>query len=90
VADVWAEVLGAERVGRTDDFFALGGHSLSAMRVVSRLEQDLGVTIPLRTFFDATTVSAFARALVALDPSLATDAEDADADAGESSGSLPA
>src|SRR6185503_2948513 len=39
VAGIWAELLGAERVGRRDHFFELGGHSLLAVRVVSRVRQ---------------------------------------------------
>ena len=43
MAAIWAELLGAERVGRRDHFFELGGHSLLAVRVVSRVRQALGV-----------------------------------------------
>ncbi len=52
LAAVWSEVLGVERVGRNDDFFALGGHSLAAARVGARLRQRLDREIPLREIFE--------------------------------------
>jgi amino acid adenylation domain-containing protein len=51
LAEVWAEVLQLEKVGRHDNFFQLGGHSLLAVRVVSRLQQVLSVQVAVRDLF---------------------------------------
>ncbi|MDI9916925.1 non-ribosomal peptide synthetase [Rhodococcus sp. IEGM 1379] len=60
VASVFAEVLGAPRVGLDDDFFELGGNSLVATQVVARLGQALDAQIPVRIIFEASTVVALA------------------------------
>jgi acyl carrier protein len=60
VARIWSELLGVERVGVTANFFALGGHSLMAMRVLTRLRDDTGLDIPLQSLFDAPTVTGLA------------------------------
>ncbi|MER7728147.1 amino acid adenylation domain-containing protein [Streptomyces sp. NPDC096323] len=52
VAEVWQEVLGADRVSAMDDFFHLGGHSLLIVRVVSRLEAALGMKIRMTMVFE--------------------------------------
>jgi amino acid adenylation domain-containing protein len=61
LAGIWAHVLGVESVGLHDNFFALGGHSLRVMQVISRLRQAFQVNVPLRALFDAPTVASLAR-----------------------------
>jgi acyl carrier protein len=53
LAGIWAEVLGVDRIGVRDDFFALGGHSLRATQVISRLRQAFAIDLPLRALFEA-------------------------------------
>nr|WP_283236053.1 non-ribosomal peptide synthetase [Rhodococcus zopfii] len=60
VAAVYAEVLGHDRVGLDDDFFAIGGNSLVATQVVARIGSELDTRIPLRALFEAPTVAALA------------------------------
>jgi amino acid adenylation domain-containing protein len=60
VAEIWAEVLGVDRIGRSDNFFDLGGHSLLATRVVARLNDVFGTTVSLQTVFEKPTLAQFA------------------------------
>ncbi|WP_415915335.1 condensation domain-containing protein [Rhodococcus pyridinivorans] len=60
VAGVFADVLGVDRVGLDDDFFALGGNSLIATQVVARLGSELGTVVPVRVLFEAPGVAALA------------------------------
>ncbi len=60
VAVVVADVLGVDRVGLDDDFFALGGDSLIATRVSARLQLALGMRVPVRYLFDASSVGGLA------------------------------
>ncbi|MEJ7808723.1 MAG: condensation domain-containing protein, partial [Telluria sp.] len=64
---LWQEVLGLERVGITDNFFQLGGHSLSATRVVARINQACNVVLPLRAVFQSPTLEALAREVARLE-----------------------
>ncbi|WP_326595003.1 type I polyketide synthase [Streptomyces sp. NBC_01803] len=57
VAAVWQEILGVEQVGVDDDFFALGGHSLAAVQIGTRIRARFGIELDLRRFFDAPTVA---------------------------------
>ena len=56
-------MLRQERVGRHDNFFALGGHSLVAMRVIARLSQVFPVKLPIHTLFSRRTVAELAEAV---------------------------
>jgi amino acid adenylation domain-containing protein len=60
LASIWREVLGLERVGIYDDFFASGGHSLLAAQVISRIQREFGVDLALRDFFSAPNISSLA------------------------------
>jgi len=60
IAGIWAEVLGADRISVTDDFFELGGNSLVAVQVISMVRKETGLRLPVRTFFDAPTVAGAA------------------------------
>jgi non-ribosomal peptide synthetase component F len=60
LADIWAQVLGLERIGVDDNFFARGGHSLLATQVVARMRTALNVDIPLPRIFETPTIAALA------------------------------
>ncbi|MGQ4807060.1 Chondramide synthase cmdD [Candidatus Entotheonellaceae bacterium PAL068K] len=63
LADIWAEVLGLERVGIHDHFFDLGGHSLLAMNLMMQIEEHFDQRLPMATLFEAPTIEALANKL---------------------------
>ncbi|MDX2680517.1 phosphopantetheine-binding protein [Streptomyces sp. NY05-11A] len=68
VAELYARVLNLEHVTEGDDFFQLGGTSLSAMELLDAIDDDLGVRLPPRALYRATVVSELAKEIDARVP----------------------
>jgi len=68
IAAVWRELLGVEQIEPQDDFFALGGHSLAAVRLFARIRKEFAVDLPLATLFKAPTLAALATLVRQLRP----------------------
>ncbi|RKG57418.1 amino acid adenylation domain-containing protein, partial [Corallococcus sp. CA054B] len=66
ITDIWREALKAPDVGHQDNFFDLGGHSVSAMQVVSAIRRELGVRVPITLLFEAPVLEELARAVEVL------------------------
>ncbi|HEX7181603.1 MAG TPA: amino acid adenylation domain-containing protein, partial [Thermoanaerobaculia bacterium] len=60
LAEIWEEVLGTSGIGVGHDFFALGGHSLSAIQVLTRVRRRFEVDLPLPDFFEQPTIAGLA------------------------------
>jgi amino acid adenylation domain-containing protein len=60
LADLWTELLDVERVGVHDDFFELGGDSLTVTRLVSNLRSTLEIEVPIATLFEVHTIAELA------------------------------
>ena len=63
VLDIWQELLGLERIGAHDDFFAIGGDSLAAVQLIARLHAAFDVSIPVDWFFEHSTPQDVANAI---------------------------
>ncbi|NUR14285.1 MAG: non-ribosomal peptide synthetase, partial [Bradyrhizobium sp.] len=61
VSDIWIDLLKVESISVTDNFFDLGGHSLLAGQAMARLARALGVSLPIKTIFEAPTIESLAR-----------------------------
>ena len=60
IAEIWAEVLHVDQVGIHDRFLDLGGDSLIAARIISRILAEFNIELPMRTLFDTPTVADMA------------------------------
>jgi amino acid adenylation domain-containing protein/thioester reductase-like protein len=58
LASIWQELLGRERVGLEEDYFLLGGDSIRAIRMVSRINKDLGAKLEIRDLFTHRDIGA--------------------------------
>ncbi|GAA6619990.1 non-ribosomal peptide synthetase [Scytonema sp. NUACC26] len=60
LAQIWEELLGFQPIGIKDNFFDVGGHSLLAVKLFSKIEKELGKKLPLATLFKSSTIEALA------------------------------
>ena len=63
LADLWCELLGRTRMGRHANFFQVGGHSLLAVRLLARIDERFGVSLPLSQLFRTPSIAQLALAL---------------------------
>ena len=70
---IWAEVLFLDRVGIHDNFFDLGGHSLAASSVISRVIKSFQLELPVKALFDAPTIAEMAKVILGNDAKRATE-----------------
>jgi acyl carrier protein len=63
LAEIWAEVLGLERVGIHDNFFELGGHSLLTMKIVAQIFERTQLSLPVWTIFQLPSIAALAQSM---------------------------
>lgn len=64
LVSVWSGILNIEKIGIQDDFFELGGDSVLATQMISRLRQMFQVDLPAVALFDAPTVEKFAHYMI--------------------------
>jgi len=76
IAAIWAEVLRLPRVGLNDNFFEIGGHSLLAIQITSRVQAELGLEVPLVEVFQTETLRAYVQAAATFRAGSAEDFDD--------------
>ena len=70
LAGIWAEVLGVEKIGRSDAFFELEGDSLKMVQIIVRVLESFGVELPISLFFEHQTIEAHAQKIIELQESI--------------------
>ncbi|WP_426220365.1 non-ribosomal peptide synthase/polyketide synthase [Pseudomonas sp. DWRC2-2] len=76
IAAIWAEVLRLPQVGLNDNFFEVGGHSLLAIQITSRVQAELGLEVPLLEVFQTETLRAYVQAAATFRAGSAEDFDD--------------
>jgi amino acid adenylation domain-containing protein len=66
LAALWKDLLGLKRVGRQDNFFESGGHSLLAMQLVAKIQKRFNIDFPLRNIFECQTLAGMAELIEAM------------------------
>ncbi len=75
LVDIWEKILGLDNIGIHDNFFLLGGHSLSSVRLVAEIEKNFNCKFPLSSFFEIGTIAEISQ-WISEQPSEATPVED--------------
>ncbi len=57
ILSIWKSLIGSEEIGLDDDFFEIGGHSLLALQILTRMKEDMGIKISLKEFLDNPTIN---------------------------------
>jgi amino acid adenylation domain-containing protein/non-ribosomal peptide synthase protein (TIGR01720 family) len=78
LATIWQELLFVEKVSVKDNFFHLGGHSITLMRLISMIRKAFNLTIPIRVLFDLSTIELQARYIRSQQENTEFEAEDYD------------
>ena len=60
LVEIWEQVLGREKIGIKDDFFDLGGNSLKATKLISRMHKELGIEVQIDKLFRESTIEMLA------------------------------
>ncbi|KAF9995649.1 hypothetical protein BGZ80_003847, partial [Entomortierella chlamydospora] len=76
LAGIWSDLLKIDQIGRHDNFFAIGGHSLMAMRMISSVQSKLGFSLKLKMLFTSPTIAEMAKSLVQGSPAATTLGDD--------------